>query len=340
MDAESSGFEVSEQMAERIWISWTQQRRNEGIASGIGAKLYIFSYEKYKFFRYPLSVISTLCTLVKERPQICCAMLPSIFCAALLALVKCIFKYKLIIDLHTLNVYYVLGDGRRRTLYDHLLQYSLHKGDLIIVSNDHYAREIGQLIQKIFSLPDRIPENTRLSGVTDDSRDGRRVLCICSYDPDEPYEELFTAASNMADIDFFFSGNFRVLEKTGKKLPDHPNIHFTGFLPSQEYEQLLCLANVVVVATELEGCLCCGAYEALAAGKPLVLSSTQALIGYFEKGPIYTQNNAKDIEKAIRLALEKQEEFAALIRIRAEELKGDWELKISKLNTLLREMIS
>jgi glycosyltransferase involved in cell wall biosynthesis len=326
-------------MSERIWISWTRQRRNKGVASGIGAPLYEISYEKYKCFRYVLSIFNTVWVLVKERPKICCAMVPSIFCATLLVLLKGFFRYKLIIDLHTLNIYYLLGEGKKRMIYDRLLKYCLDEADLIVVTNGYYAREIGQPFPKMFSLPDRIPEDFGKDRVKENSWNGNRVLCICSYDPDEPYEELFTVATNMSDIDFFFSGNFHIVEKSGKKLPAQSHIHFTGFLAADKYEELLCRANVILVATKLEGCLCCGAYEALAVGKPLVLSSTQALREYFGEGPIYTGESPKDIEKAIRQALLNQEEITNLVQKRAQELKEDWELKIGSLNALLRKMV-
>jgi hypothetical protein len=152
-------------------------------------------------------------------------MLPSIFCALLLVFLKGIFKYKLVIDLHTLNVYYLLGKGKKKALYNRLLKYCLDKADLIIVSNDYYARSVGQPAEKIFSLPDRIADNIVCSRVNKDSSNGQRVLCICSYDPDEAYTELFKVVSNMPGINFYFSGNYNVFKKSGKKLPDYPNIH-------------------------------------------------------------------------------------------------------------------
>jgi len=322
----------------RIWITWTRQRRNDGIASALGARLFTFSYEKYGFLRYPFCVFHTLYILFKERAGLCFVMLPSIFSALLVAVLKGALGFKFIIDLHTLNVYYLLGEGVKRKVYDHLLRFCLSRAELILVTNGYYSMTLGQPQEKTFVLPDRIPEKIGLARSHQKSSAKPSVLAICSYDPDEAYQEVFAASQRMQDVHFFFTGDYRLLDRRGEVRPSNSDVQFTGFLPIEEYESLLCSVNVVVVTTKLEGCLCCGVYEAFAAGIPMVISSTEAMKRHFGQGPIYTENSAGEIERAIRRAIEREDEYIVKVRARAQELKEDWEEKIKKLEIRLQEM--
>ena len=54
--------------------------------------------------------------------------------------------------------------------------------------------------------------------------------------------------------------------------------------------------------TTLEDCLLCGAYEALAAGKPLVISNTRALADYFGAAAILTDNTPEAISERVQRA--------------------------------------
>jgi glycosyltransferase involved in cell wall biosynthesis len=74
------------------------------------------------------------------------------------------------------------------------------------------------------------------------------------------------------------TGNYR---KAGIVPPtDAPNVTFTGFLADPDYVALLGRADVVIVLTSDDDLLNCGAYEALALDKPLILSDTKAIREY------------------------------------------------------------
>jgi glycosyltransferase involved in cell wall biosynthesis len=93
-----------------------------------------------------------------------------------------------------------------------------------------------------------------------------------------------------------------------------PNVEFTGFLPDDEYWALLESVDLVVDLTYRDDCLVCGAYEAVARGKPLVLSDTAALRGYFSAGAVYTANTAEDIERALQQALTRLDDLISEVR--------------------------
>ena len=59
-------------------------------------------------------------------------------------------------------------------------------------------------------------------------------------------------------------------------------------------------ADAIIDLTIRQNCLVCGAYEAIAAGKPLLLSSDASAKALFNKGVLFTDNSAVDIAQKIR----------------------------------------
>ena len=66
--------------------------------------------------------------------------------------------------------------------------------------------------------------------------------------------------------------------------------------------------------TTLEDCLLCGAYEAVAAAKPLVISNTRALADYFGATVVLTENAPEPIAASIQRAYAQRDELAHMTR--------------------------
>ena len=97
-------------------------------------------------------------------------------------------------------------------------------------------------------------------------------------------------------------------------------------------------ANAVMVLTKLEGCLCCGAYEALGFGKPLIVSATEANRELFKDAPVYTENSSENIAAAVKEVLSHQTHYSEKIKKRAEILEKEWQEKIVQLNTMIDKL--
>ena len=65
--------------------------------------------------------------------------------------------------------------------------------------------------------------------------------------------------------------------------------------------------DATIDLTTRENCLVCGAYQSIAAGKPMVLSKTRALQTFFPAGAVYTDNSAADIRRCIEKVLADRE---------------------------------
>lgn len=119
------------------------------------------------------------------------------------------------------------------------------------------------------------------------------------------------------------------------------NVVLTGFVPTKDYQNLLRSADIGMVLTSQEDCLVCGGYESVSAEKPLILSDTEVLREYFDKGTVFTGNNANDIAGAIKLAIKNRYALEKNIRKlksrRNSEWQRQWERLMGKLSCVKRQ---
>ena len=95
-----------------------------------------------------------------------------------------------------------------------------------------------------------------------------------------------------ADLHLQVTGNpHKIGLSVAQRAP--PNVHFTGFLADEDYWQLLRSADAIIDLTSKADCLVCGAYEALALGKPMLLSDNTASRELFGEGAVLTDNSTR-----------------------------------------------
>ncbi len=115
-----------------------------------------------------------------------------------------------------------------------------------IVTNMHLAELVRQHGGKATLVPD-VPVIYR-AGEDFDVGDRFSVAAVCSFNTDEPVQELFEAARLLPDISFFVTGNTKHLEH--RLTADLPaNIQLTGFISDDAYGSLISRASVVVALT-------------------------------------------------------------------------------------------
>ena len=81
------------------------------------------------------------------------------------------------------------------------------------------------------------------------------------------------------------------------------NVELSGFLSTEGYVSLVSSADAVVVLTTREDTLLSGAWEALALGRPLIVSDTNALKQTFGDGVTYVAPDARAISDAVQRTL-------------------------------------
>jgi glycosyltransferase involved in cell wall biosynthesis len=323
-------------MSERLWITWNTQRRNETLSATLDATLVEYKSNASNWIRYPYLSFKTIRTLLKERPKLIFAQNPSLFLAGLVSVIGKIIKVPVVIDAHNAGIYPLEG---KVDLLNRIAMRINALADVVIVSNDELKNYLEKQEVRTFAIPDPIPV-INAKPVYELDKGKFNVVFVCSWSGDEPYKNVIAAAEQLDDsVCIYITGDSR---KSGIDINSmsNRNVVLTGFLSNDEYESLLCSCSVVMVLTEREDCLVCGAYEGISANKPLILSDTRALREYFNLGSTYTGNNSSQIAASIKNARESytnnQADISTLREIRESELQN----KICSLNKYLDTLVN
>jgi glycosyltransferase involved in cell wall biosynthesis len=186
-------------------------------------------------------------------------------------------------------------------------------------------------------LEDKIPRLPDVKPVT--LLGTHKVVCVSTYAKDEPIGEVIEAARSLGRSCYvYITGDHRKLRRKAlRNLPE--NLRLTGFLSDEAYISLLRGSDVVMDLTTLDDCLVCGAYEAVAVGKPIIVSDTAAARQYLYKGTVFTRNQSDAISKAIGEAIANLPRLRVEIRALRDELEARWVTRAWHLVERMRGMV-
>ena len=127
-----------------------------------------------------------------------------------------------------------------------------------------------------------------------------RFLCVGRLVPDEPFEEMVlvplascpTAPSSSPGVSSAFPG-------CSDQAP--PNVTFTGFLPSEDYERGVLDADVIMTLTTEPSSIMRAAYEAVYARRPLIVTDWPLGREVFPYA-VHVHNDTESIAEGIRRA--------------------------------------
>ena len=247
--------------------------------------------------------LSTLGLLHRTRPQILFVQNPSLALTVLVTLTRRAFGYYLVVDAHNEGVRPYLRPGR---VVRWITQRLLRGADVTIVTNNALAKDVHDAGGRALVLPDSLPQPD-LTGRLPLKKEENLVVIISSFMSDEPIGALVSAAGMLPELQFAFTGDSKRLGWNTCELP--PNVRLTGYLAERAFWKLLSQAALVCDLTLKPDCLVCGAYEALALGKPMVLSDNQATREIFGTAAILAGGEAEDIARAVRTAIEQREQL-------------------------------
>lgn len=312
-------------MKNALWITWEHQRRNSEIAKALGAEFCeISEFNNMKWYnRYICVIIKTFWLLLIKQPKIIICQNPSVVLSFLMVIIKKLTSKTVIVDAHHGGVHNRYANYK---IVDWIIKFILINANLIIVTNQNHKKYIETLGGKAFILQDNIPTIHKL---LDDNIIQPSVFVISSFDLDEPYEEILKSAGQLANVHFYFSGNYK---KAKINLEDMPsNTTMLGYVSDEQFTKMLNSCSAIMVLTTSDNCLNCGAYEAIAVEKPFIISNQKALHAYFKNAPVYTNNTSFHITEAINDIFKnyntKREE---VIRFK-EFILTEWQLSKEKL---------
>lgn len=322
-------------MKKIIWLSWEDHRRNHSLAHYIGADLYELgdTIRWARLLRYGSNIVKTIRIYSRQRPTTVICQNPSSVLALLTILLRWRFGYQVGLDTH--NVGFAL-DPWLPWYLKKLAVWLQRQADFVITHNDELAAFVADRGGTVITLPDPLPAIRQ--GPPLPLPDRFNLLFVCTFKPDEPYGAVLEAVRRLdSDIGIYVTGT-PPKRVENASWPDH--VVFCGRVSWERYDQLLRSVNAVIDLTTREMCLLCGAYEAVAAGKPMLLSRTRTLMGYFRRGAVFTDNQADGSPHALRAAIlelrARERELRREVEILRTELTQDWERRACHLQALLQ----
>jgi glycosyltransferase involved in cell wall biosynthesis len=312
-----------------LWIDWGRNVRTQSLSRRLGAALEEITYGGPRFWRYIRSGRRTIAAIHEKRPGVVIATNPSIVLGFLLLFLRKWYGFKLVSDAHHAGVR-AFNEG---WLLQRIINFHNARVDLVIVTNEGQARLISSLGTPAYVCQDPLPDLPRVlkSYVAPGERS---ALLVCSFALDEPYEAAFEAFSSLQKDGFtlFVSGNYK---KAKTDLSRFPWVRLLGFLPTEDYYGYVRSASIIIDLTTLEDCLVCGAYEALAAGQPLIVSRTAALKEYFGDAAVVTDNTPTAIRESVLSAFAHRGELAQSAANWVERNRPYMDERIAGLRSLL-----
>ena len=304
-------------MRRALALTWFQHRRTKELCAGLDIELLVLTTKLGGLLRYLVLGARTLVQLARRRPKVVLVQNPSLILAALAAAVRGVLGYRLVVDAHNEAVVPFIN---RQRWVARLSQWVIRRADLTIVSNRQLAERVLRQGGEPYTLPDRIPmpppvPARTLSGTFN-------VVLIATFAPDEPIAEVLEAVRGV-EVELYVTGNHRKLDgAVAARVP--ANVRFTGFLDELDYWSLLRSADAIVDLTLMDDCLVCGSYEALALGKPMLLSNNSATVELFGDSAVFTNNTVADIRGALERVRLEQVRLRAAAEGKRSELVDLW----------------
>ncbi|QSJ20721.1 hypothetical protein JYQ62_09905 [Nostoc sp. UHCC 0702] len=324
----------------QFFISWVPfQRRSISLQTYFGYNLKFLTLSfKYRFLRpieYILKAWQTLRLFFQHQPQIIWVQLTPTPLLHVAHFYKKVFQPKTII----------IADCHNNTFDSPWINipgavYLLKHSDLVIVHNDWVNKKViednlsnGNIC--VLEDPPVVIKSQDNKSKTSFSHP--LIVFPCSFNVDEPIQDVLESARLAPNITFVLTGNTARARGIHdfSDVPD--NVKLPGFLPEEEFNQLLLDADAILGLTKEEGIQLSVAVEGVGIGKPLILSDTVTLRKLFDKGAIYVKNNSpSSIAEGCIKAISRQEELIQEIQELQRERAKIWLDQMQSLETILQ----
>jgi hypothetical protein len=302
-----------------VFLTWIEHRRTREICSRLRLELAEIITKQRGLPRYAKLGWQTIRFLARRRPKLLIVQSPSIVLATLAVMLRPSLGYVLVFDAHNEAVEPHLHPSATIRSLSYWL---LRKANAVIVTNEALARVVRSHGGMPIVLTDPIPEAppTEKAGL----QGPISIVLISTFAGDEPFETVVAAARRLAsDAHFYVTGNpARLTEQQRAEIP--PNMTLTGFLAEQDYWNLLSSCDSIMDLTTMDNCLVCGAYEAIAVDKPLILSANAASVETFHGFGEFTDNTEAGIVDAVLRFKSRRTEIEGTFPRRKAEFERQW----------------
>jgi glycosyltransferase involved in cell wall biosynthesis len=314
------------------FVSWLRHRRTRELGARLGIDVIELISPNRGWRRYVHLTPRTIKFLWRRKPRVVLVQTPSLVLAALTVMLRPFLGYKLLFDAHNEAIEPVV---HTQSVVVMLARWLLRRADRVLVTNHQLAAVVADRGGHPLVLWDPLPRHTAVSA---QSLRGRfRVAVISTYAPDEPFDVVMQAARAVSnDVQFFVTGNPAELTDVARaSVP--PNVTLTGFLSELDYWSMLASCDAVMDLTTLDACLVCGAYEAIAVGRPLVLSNNAASCDVFAGFGEFADNTPKGVVEALTRLRERYAGIVAVLPDLRRAFEDRWSAQSSALRAFIVE---
>jgi hypothetical protein len=288
------------------FISWSEDDgRALEIAAALGGEARIFYDLRIVWrplvpLRYAVSGIRMVFYLLVRRPRSVIVTNPPIFPALIALAYGRLARAPIVLDSHPSAF-----GPRGMHAFEPLHSWVALRAVTTLVTVD----ELGEIVRRWGARADIVHEAPPKWSVppAPPFPDRPRVLYVGRFAGDEPTAEVLDAARFAPEIDLYVTGDVR---KCPAELVDAApsNVKFTGFLRDKAYVQEIARANVILVLTSRADAVNRAAYEAVYAGRALVVTSSLPMTQLFPFA-IHVTNDAQGIASGLRTAVRRYVEL-------------------------------
>lgn len=295
-------------------ISWVRYHgRSADLAERLGARAEFISAGRQGnrlgvIWRYPLQAVRSVRALRRHQPDSLVVMSPPLPLVVLALWWARRHGGAVVIDAHS-GAVTSPRTGRPRRRFAAVAR----RADLVLVTRSELAALLPGVRTLVLddppvALPEVDVDRSRHEGLP------TRVVYPCSWYADEPVGHVLEAAQALPHVEFVLTGTSRG-DVSG--VPD--NVTLTGYLDHNSYWSLLRGADLALALTTREHTMQRAGYEALAAGVPLVVSDTAALVSWYDAAAEPAGASGSDVVRAITAALSRRDDLVvagAQLRVR------------------------
>ena len=320
----------------RIWITWEVQRRNRTLSKALGAELLEIDIHAPRAVRYLKSTLITARTLIFRRHETVFVQNPSIVLSTVATILGKLLFFPVVVDAHNGGLFPAEGQSRILMLWANLI---IKLARFTIVTSPQLAAHVQSKGGRALILPDPLPSlPAPKRNVSEELKGKINIFFICTWAVDEPFLEVIEAARALdQSICIYISGNWKkVREQLPKGIPD--NVILTGFISEAEFDEFLFASDAIMDLTTRDNCMVCGAYEGVAASKPLILSKNDALEEYFSQAALFCTNDCQSIQYSINELAQHLPELTREAQEFKPLLQKKWDSLLSRAEEQLQQL--
>jgi glycosyltransferase involved in cell wall biosynthesis len=279
-------------------------------------------------FKYTYQAVQTLRLLFHRRPKIVFMQSPPSFAVLFVYLYCALTDSRFVVDAHSAALQLPVWT------WPHWLHRFLARQAVVtIVTNEYFQQTIQNWGGRALVLHD-IP--TTFKQAESYPLDGNfNVMVVNTFSRDEPLCEILAAAANVPDVQFHVTG--RKSRASEEALASAPaNVHFTDFLPDENYYALMAASQAVMCLTTRDHTMQRGACEALSLGRPILTSAWPLLREYFHEGTVHVPNTSEGIRQGVEEMKDRYDHYRAGIQHLQIAQRQEWQEKVAALTNLIQ----